>query len=100
MNKHIQFFKAISDEVRHKIIESLRAGEKNVGNLSEELNLSQPRVSHHLKILNTADIVRMSRRGKNIFCRLNTDYISSIYKDFFDKYGNGNGNGNGNGDGK
>lgn len=94
MNKQIQFFKAISDEIRQKIIESLRTGEKNVGNLSEELNLSQPRVSHHLKILSTADIVRMNRRGKNIFCRLNTEYIADIYKDFFDKYGNGDGDGN------
>ncbi len=93
-NNHTQFFKAISDEIRQKIIESLRAGEKNVGNLSTELNLSQPRVSHHLKILNTADIVRMNRRGKNIFCRLNTDYINGVFKDFFDKYGNGNGDGN------
>jgi len=90
-NNHIQFFKAISDETRQRILESLTAGEKNVGRLSQELKLSQPRVSHHLKILNNADIIRMERRGKEIYCRLNRKYIFDCSREFFETYADGDG---------
>ena len=57
-------FKAFCDENRVKIIELLRHGEKCACKLLEELNISQPTLSHHMKILCDAGIVVRTERGK------------------------------------
>ena len=43
--------KALSDENRLRILQMLRSGEKCACKLLEELNISQPTLSHHMKIL-------------------------------------------------
>ena len=57
-------FKALSDENRIRILKLLRSGEKCACKLLEELNISQPTLSHHMKILCDAGIVRGRREGK------------------------------------
>ena len=57
-------FKAFCDENRVKIIELLRHGEKCACKLLEELNISQPTLSHHMKILCDAGIVVGRKEGK------------------------------------
>jgi DNA-binding transcriptional ArsR family regulator len=43
----------------------LAEGEKHVGGLCEELNQSQPAVSHHLALLRHGSIIAPRRQGKN-----------------------------------
>ena len=57
-------FKAFCDENRVKIIELLRHGEKCACKLLEELNISQPTLSHHMKILCESGIVQSRQDGK------------------------------------
>ena len=57
-------FKALSDENRIRILKMLRSGEKCACRLLEEMNISQPTLSHHMKILCDAGIVSGRKEGK------------------------------------
>ena len=57
-------FKALSDENRIRILKLLHDGEKCACKLLEELNISQPTLSHHMKILCDAGIVTGRKDGK------------------------------------
>ena len=57
-------FKALSDENRIRILKMLHSGEKCACKLLEELNISQPTLSHHMKILCDAGIVNGRKEGK------------------------------------
>src|SRR5437667_5285114 len=57
-------FKALADPTRVAIVNSLSAaGEVCVCNLTATFELSQPTISHHLKILREAGLVESTRRG-------------------------------------
>ena len=57
-------FKAFCDENRIRILKLLRTGEKCACKLLEELNISQPTLSHHMKILCDSGIVVGRKEGK------------------------------------
>ena len=57
-------FKAFCDENRIRIIKLLRSGEKCACKLLEELNVTQPTLSHHMKILCDSGIVVGRKEGK------------------------------------
>jgi ArsR family transcriptional regulator len=56
-------FHALSDPIRLEIVDYLRDGEKCVCEIVPQLNLIQPLVSRHLKILKDAGIVRCRKDG-------------------------------------
>ena len=62
--KMAALFKAFGDENRIRILKLLGTGEKCACKLLEELNISQPTLSHHMKILCDAGIVVSRREGK------------------------------------
>ena len=57
-------FKAFCDENRIRILQLLRDGEKCACKLLEELNITQPTLSHHMKILCDSGIVVGRKEGK------------------------------------
>lgn len=57
-------FKAFCDENRIQILELLENGEKCACNILEELRISQPTLSHHMKILCDSGIVIGRKEGK------------------------------------
>ncbi len=62
--------KALADPLRLRMIAILRAEELAVTELAEVLSISQPRVSHHLKVLREADIVTVRHEGTWTFCSI------------------------------
>jgi DNA-binding transcriptional ArsR family regulator len=62
--------KHVSDATRLQVILILADGERHVGGLSENLNQSQPAVSHHLALLRHGGIIAPRRQGKNNFYSL------------------------------
>ena len=57
-------FKAFCDENRVKILYILKSGEKCACKLLEEMNITQPTLSHHMKILCDSGIVNGRKDGK------------------------------------
>jgi ArsR family transcriptional regulator, arsenate/arsenite/antimonite-responsive transcriptional repressor len=71
-------FKALGDPTRIAIVNQLAAsGECCVCNL-EPLGLSQPTISHHLKILRDAGLVEFTRRGTWAYYRLVPDALEAL----------------------
>ena len=63
-------FKAFCDENRIRILNLLRSGEKCACRLLEELSISQPTLSHHMKILCDSGIVVGRKEGKWMHYRI------------------------------
>jgi DNA-binding transcriptional ArsR family regulator len=59
--------KSLSDENRLRILLSLNGRKKSVNSIVEELKLSQPLVSHHLKELKRSLLVKVERKGPFIY---------------------------------
>ena len=60
-------FKALSDENRIKILQLLHGGEKCACVLLDDLHITQPTLSHHMKILCDAGIVQGRKDGKWVY---------------------------------
>ena len=73
-----QIFKALSDENRIRILKQLRDGEKCGCELLEELKISQPTLSHHMKILCDCSIVQSRREGRWMNYRIDCDGVREV----------------------
>lgn len=70
--------KSLSDENRLRILLCVSNGKKSVTSIVEELGLSQPLVSHHLKELKRALLVRIERSGPFIYYELSDGRILDV----------------------
>ena len=68
-------FKAFCDENRIRILELLGDGEKCACKLLEEMSISQPTLSHHMKILCDSGIVVGRREGKWMHYRISSEGV-------------------------
>ena len=59
--------RSLSDENRLRILLCVHEAKKSVSGIVEELNLSQPLVSHHLKELRRSLLVKVERRGPFVY---------------------------------
>ncbi len=73
-----ELFKVFGDSTRIRILHALFVSELCVGDIAQILNLSQSAVSHQLKILKDAKLVRFRRDGKVIFYSLDDDHVRTI----------------------
>jgi ArsR family transcriptional regulator, arsenate/arsenite/antimonite-responsive transcriptional repressor len=72
-------FKALADPTRVAIVNQLSAADEVcVCNLTETFELSQPTISHHLKILREAGLVESTRRGTWAYYRLVPEAIEAL----------------------
>jgi DNA-binding transcriptional ArsR family regulator len=67
---HIDAFEALADRTRRRIVETLRSGEKPVGDLVKHSGIHQSGVSRHLRILHQAGFVAMRPQGQQRFYSL------------------------------
>jgi DNA-binding transcriptional ArsR family regulator len=63
-------FGAVADPTRRAILALLRSGDAGVLELAGEFPISQPAISKHLKVLESAGLVSRHRRAKFHLCRL------------------------------
>lgn len=73
-------FKAFCDENRIRILQLLLDGEKCACRLLEEMNITQPTLSHHMKILCDSGIVVGRKEGKWIHYSLSEEGIESAQR--------------------
>lgn len=71
-------FRVLAEPARLRILQLLRAGEKNVTQLTEELQTTQPNVSKHLRLLQDAGFVGRRQAGNTVYCFIADDTVFQL----------------------
>ena len=80
--QNVRFAKAISDETRQRIMDELCCDWLSVNDVVERLgDVSQPTVSHHLKILDDAGLLHRKREGQVMMSSLNQERMAECCGD-------------------
>lgn len=74
----VKVFKALCDENRLKVVEILKDGEKCACTLLEKLEISQPTLSHHMKILIDSAIVESRKDGRWTYYSLSINAYNTV----------------------
>ena len=72
------FFKLMGDSTRIQLLWALEEKELCVGDLAFLLNMTKSAVSHQLKILRSAKLVKAEKRGKNVFYALSDHHVRTV----------------------
>src|SRR5436305_1088005 len=73
-------FNAIAEPRRREILNYLAMHERPVGDIVAELELAQPSVSKHLRVLRHVGLVDIRRDGRQIFYRTNAEAIRPVHE--------------------
>jgi DNA-binding transcriptional ArsR family regulator len=71
-------FDALGDPNRRAIVELLRGGERSVRELADDLPISRPAVSRHLRLLRDAGLVVAEPRGTRQLYRLHDEGVEAV----------------------
>lgn len=72
----VDFAKVLADETRQQIMRICCCARLTVNEIVAQTGVSQPTVSHHLKVLREAGLVTAQRQGKEIFYSLNQETMA------------------------
>jgi DNA-binding transcriptional ArsR family regulator len=75
-----RFLVALGDPTRQEILVSLARERLNVGELSARFSLSRPAVSHHLKVLSDAGVLKRERQGRERVYRVDAARCRELTK--------------------
>lgn len=84
VNRLAAFFKTLGDITRIKILAALQDGEMSVQDIADALGMSQPAISHQLRILRQEQLVINKREGRKIFYSIYDSHVHSILKQGMD----------------
>lgn len=73
-----ELFKVFGDSTRIKILSALSGGELCVCDISTAVGMTNSAVSHQLKILKNAELVKFRREGKTVFYSLADGHVNTI----------------------
>lgn len=71
-------FKALNDTTRREILEMLKDGDMNAGDIADKFNMTKPSISHHLDLLKQADLVIAVKKGQFVEYSLNMTVMDEI----------------------
>lgn len=74
-----ELFKVFGDSTRVKILYVLFEKERCVYDIAEMLGMTQSAISHQLRVLKQARLVKYRRQGKSVFYALADDHIKTIF---------------------
>ena len=73
------FYKALSDSTRIKMIDALFCGELCVCDLSYLINMTKSATSHQLRYLKDMNLVKSRRQGKEVFYSLEDEHVKKVF---------------------
>ena len=77
-------FKLLSDPTRLKIFHYLCYVEASVQNTAEAVGMSSPAVSHHLKLLKGAGLLKVRRNGREVLYFISDNCLANVIKNTID----------------
>ena len=76
---NVELFKVFGDTTRVKIISGLFEAEMCVCDIAELLHMTQSAISHQLRVLRQARLVKHRKEGKVVFYSLDDEHIKNIF---------------------
>lgn len=77
--KLVRVLKALADKGRFKMVQEIAAaGELSCGQVGERFDLTQPTISHHLKILAGAEVLLVRREGQHAIISVNEALLDEV----------------------
>ncbi|NEE01037.1 ArsR/SmtB family transcription factor [Phytoactinopolyspora halotolerans] len=73
-----QALHALADANRRAILAAVRSGPRSVGQIADEVGLSQQTASHHLRVLRTAGLATGTKVGTRHLFAVNTDGLAAV----------------------
>lgn len=77
-------FRALADPTRRQILQMLRKGTLNSGEIADRFEASWPTISRHLAVLHSAGLVRSVRNKQEIRYELNTSVVQDLAHHLFE----------------
>ena len=75
-----EVFKVFGDTTRMKIISALLEAELCVGDIADITNSTQSAISHQLRVLKQAKLVKFRKDGKIVYYSLDDEHVSEMYE--------------------
>jgi DNA-binding transcriptional ArsR family regulator len=72
-------FNAVAESRRREILDTLIAGEKAVGTIVNDLSMTQPQVSKHLRVLSEVGLVSCRAEGRRRLYRLEPEHLRPLH---------------------
>ncbi len=73
-------FSALSDPTRLRIISVLLDRERSVGEIADQLGMSESAMSHQLRGLRHMKLVRSRKDGRQVYYALDDDHVARLYR--------------------
>jgi len=82
-DKHIKFFKALSNEERIEIVKLLKKNKEMFAqDIEKRFYLEQSTTSHHLNMLRRAGITKARKEGRKVFYSIDFESFRAIWDEF------------------
>ncbi len=75
-----EIFRVLGDPTRVRMLDVLSRAERCVGDIAAELQVSESAVSHQLRLLRGARIVKARRDGRMVFYSLDDRHVLELYR--------------------
>jgi ArsR family transcriptional regulator len=80
LDRLADFYKIFGDSTRLKILSALLQGEMCVGTITEVLEMTQSSISHQLRTLKRARLIKSRKEGKWVYYSINDEHVQIIYE--------------------
>src|SRR5262249_23195613 len=83
-------FHALGDPTRRRMLRQLAGGQRTIGQLAEPFAISFQAASKHIKVLESAGLIRREVRGRTHLCRLDPGPLASAHEwlSFYERFWN------------
>lgn len=81
VEKLASMFGLLGDFTRLQIVTLLMNKDANVGDIAKELQMTQSAISHQLRILKDAQILKNNKNGRRVIYSINDDHVSTIIQE-------------------
>lgn len=79
-----ELFRLLGEPNRLRLVTACLAGPRSVGELTEQVGISQSLVSHHLRLLRAARLLRQKRQGRNVIYDLPDCHVATMLTNMMD----------------
>ena len=84
LRRMAEMFKVMNDPTRLRIINALLLAEMCVCDIAVLMNMTQPTISHHLKVLRQSELIKYRREGKVVYYSLDDEHIGVLFQNALD----------------